>query len=75
INYMHFEQKQSVSAADIETLKNIIKILKTMDFTAKEKKSYSMMNVIDSVDNRISDNIRLMTIEFNVILGLAQTIQ
>lgn len=75
INYIHFEIKQSVSPADIETFRNIIKTLKAIDFTAKEKKSYSMMNVVDYADNRISNNIRLMTIEFNKILSLAQTIQ
>lgn len=74
-NYIHFENNQSVSTADIEQLRNIIKTLHTIDFTAKEKKSYAMMNVIDSAENRISDNIRLMTIEFNKILSLAQTIQ
>jgi hypothetical protein len=61
--------------ADIEQLKNIIKTLHSIDFTAKEKKSYAMMYIIDAADNRISDNIRLMTIEFNKILSLAQTIQ
>jgi hypothetical protein len=75
INYTHFEIKQSLSPTDIELLKNIIETFKTIDFTDKEKKSYAMMNVIDSADSRISDNIRLMTIEFNKVLSLAQTIQ
>jgi hypothetical protein len=69
------KSSRSVSPADIELLKNIIKTLKTIDFTEKEKKSYAMMNVIDSADNRISDNIRLMTLEFNKVLSLSQTIQ
>jgi hypothetical protein len=75
INYTHFEIKQSLSPTDIELLKNIIETFKTIDFTDKEKKSYAMMNVIDSADSRISDNIRLMTIEFNKVLSLSQTIQ
>jgi hypothetical protein len=75
IKYIRFESKQSMRPADIEQLKNIIKTLHSIDFTEKEKKSYAMINVVDSADNRISDNIRLMTIEFNKILSLAQTIQ
>lgn len=74
-NYVHNEKNQYVSVADIDALRKIIKTLKMIDFTAKEKMSYAMIVVIDSTDNRISDNIRLMTLEFNKVLSLSQTIQ
>jgi hypothetical protein len=74
-NYIHDENHISVSSNDIESLRAIIKILRSIDFTKKEKKSYAMLKVTDSADNRISDNIRLMSIEFNKILSLAQASQ
>lgn len=74
-NYIHDENNITFNSNDIESLRAIIKILRSIDFTQREKKSYAMLKVTDSADNRISDNIRLMTIEFNKILSLAQTSQ
>jgi hypothetical protein len=74
-NYIHDENSITVNSNDIESLRAIINILRSIDFTQRDKKSYAMLKVTDSSDNRISDNIRLMTIEFNKILSLAQTKQ
>lgn len=74
-NYIHVENNVVVCDTDIETLRNIIQLLGTIDFTQKEKRSFTMLNVLDSADNRISDNIGLMSIEFNKVLSLTQTIQ
>jgi hypothetical protein len=72
-NYIYDEGRLTVRDKDIDKLQEIINTLRSIDFTQKEKKSYAMIDVIDSADNRISDNIRLMTIEFNRILSLIQT--
>ncbi len=73
-NYVHDQQKISVNHKDFKTLSLIINTLRSIDFTRKEKKSYALMDVSPSDNDRISDNIRLMTLEFNKILNLSQTI-
>jgi hypothetical protein len=72
-NYIFDEGRLTVRDKDIDKLQEIINTLRSIDFTQKGKKSYAMIDVIDSADDRISDNIRLMTIEFNRILSLTQT--
>jgi hypothetical protein len=72
-NYIYDEGRLTVNDKDIDKLKEIIDTLRSIDFTKKAINSYAMIYVIDSADDRISDNIRLMTIEFNRILSLIQT--
>ena len=73
-NYVHDQHNISVNHKDLKTLSLIISTLRSIDFTRKEKKSYALMDVSPSDNDRISDNIRLMTLEFNKILNLSQTI-
>ncbi len=74
-NYIHDHENIPINPKDLKSLSAIISTLRSIDFTRKEKKSYALMNVGTSDSDRVSDNIRLMTIEFNKILNLSQTIQ
>ena len=74
-NYIHIENMVSVSDVDIEALRRITQLLHSIDFTSKKKNSFEISDVPILSDNRISDNIRLMSIEFNKVLSLTQTIQ
>lgn len=74
-NYIHIENMVSVDDVDIEALRSITQLLRSIDFTSKKMKSLEILGVPILSDTRISDNIRLMSIEFNKVLSLTQTIQ
>ena len=74
-NYIHIENSVEVSDVEIKALQGIIDVLRSIDFTDRKKTEFTMLNVPVDNDNRISDNIRLMSIEFNKVLSLTQTIQ